>query len=273
MEIKDTAIESFILHLKSLSEYDFSNYSEKSFRRRIEKILADHRLTLDELTVKVTTNPDFLKQIVREVTVNTTELFRDPQTWEDIIKYMTQNFQRKKHVKIWSSGCSNGLEVYSLIIALNELGLLEKTAIYGTDLNTDVLAKAKRGVYTYRDDNDFFLGFKAVLQNGLWSTPIEKYFEINKRDYTVSVKEEFLNRPTFIEHNIIHMRKPLDIEFDLILCRNVLIYFNHEMQEKIFYYFHDCLHKNGALILGVHEGMLGPVLDKYLKISQIYHKV
>ncbi len=270
MNLKDEDIRDFISKVKENSRYDFSNYSEKSFKRRIEKILSDHDMSIQQLVKEIMHDGTFLEQIVKEITVNTTELFRDKDTWIDILNFIKRFFASNQEMHIWSAGCSNGLEVYSLLVLLNELDVLDRCHIYGSDLNTTMLEKAKKGEYPYRHDNDFFVGFQNILPTLPFDIDIDKYFSINTRNYKCTVKPKFRKQTRFKQSNLVDLINPFDINYDMILCRNVLIYFNHPLQEKLFHFFHRNLSDNGGLILGVHEGMLGPVAEKYTKQGQVY---
>lgn len=272
MDISEHKIHKLIDTIRTVSRYDFRDYSEKSFRRRVEKILIDHDVSVDELEHKMLKDSDFLEQIVREITVNTTELFRDHIMWIELAKYFRSRSWEGKAIKIWSCGCSNGLEIYSLIIFLDELGLLSQSKIYGSDLNTSVLQKAKKGEYPYRHDTDFFSGYEKVAKTLNFTNNINHYFQISPKNYICKIKPEYKKHVQLTQHNLTELNNPFQEDFDLILCRNVLIYFNHVLQEKIFYFFHQQLRYNSSLVLGVHEGMLGPVSDKYQKNGQIYRK-
>src|SRR4030042_3388955 len=150
MTIKDKDFLLFIYALKNSSKYDFSQYSEKSLKRRLAKVLADNKLTLPLLINCMKNDSKFVEKVVNEITVNTTELFRDPQVWQAIRYAILPKLKNNSVINIWHAGCSTGQEVYSMLILLNELGLLEKTKVYATDLNTDVLGVAKNGEYRYR---------------------------------------------------------------------------------------------------------------------------
>ena len=150
MTVTDQDFQLFIYALKTSSKYDFSEYSEKSLKRRLTKILADNRLTINSLINKIKNDTEFVEKIVKEVTVNTTELFRDPPVWHALRYAILPKLKNNTTINIWHAGCSTGQEVYSLMIILNEMELLEKSKIYATDLNIDVIEQAQKGEYKYR---------------------------------------------------------------------------------------------------------------------------
>ena len=278
MKIYKPEIKKLISVIDSCSSYDFSQYSEKSFNRRIEKVLGDHKLTMDKLLEKLVDDEEFLEKVVRDITVNTTEIFRDTKTWH-ILKYkVLKSYIDKPTIDIWHIGCSTGQEVYSTLILLNEMNLFSKTEVFATDLNEDVLNVAEKGLYRFREIDEFIENYDQVMrhspQNGEQypEIPYQKYFVINRRKNLIKIKPPLLNKPTFLKHDVVTQGNVFDRKFDLIFCRNVLIYFNHELQNKLFQFFYDNLKDDGALIIGRHEGMLGEIATKFKKEESIYKK-
>jgi len=262
--------------IASVSDYDFKDYSEKSFLRRIEKILIDYRLDFTELIRKIRNRPGFLEQIVKDITVNTTELFRNPQTWNALKFRVLERIKDKSSINIWHAGCSTGQEVYSMLILLNEFDMLEKTNIFATDINTDVLQAAKEGKYVYRFNIDYLSNFDKVIRKNALNfdeyndVPYSKYFDINKGEDVFQVKKFLLNKAVFRKHDLVKGENIFYRKFDLILCRNVLIYFNHKLQNKVFELFQQSLLPDGALSLGIHESIIGTMSTKFTKKGLIY---
>ncbi|MBR4440315.1 MAG: hypothetical protein IKS00_02075 [Bacteroidales bacterium] len=271
-------ILTFIKTLRDYGGYEFSNYSDKSFMRRVEKILMDNRIDLKTLITRVKFDHNFLEEVVKDITVNTTELFRDPQVWHAIKYRILPRLASKREINIWHAGCSTGLEVYSMMILLNELGMLYRSHLYATDLNTDVLKTAQKGVYSYRSVSEYLDNFNKVLCENPYNfdehlvVSYEKYFEINKVKDTFKIKPDFLDKAVFKKHDLVLDPNPFDIKYDIILCRNVLIYFNNTLQNKLFMDFWNYLDTNGSLVLGIHESIIGPVTAKYDKKGLIYNK-
>ena len=142
MELTEQDIQRVQDTIKTVSSYDFSDYSYNSFCRRIEKILGDYNTTLDELLRNIQGNYNFMEKVVRDITVNTTELFRDTDAWLKIRNILTQKYAKKDSLHIWHAGCSSGQEVYSMMIMLCVTGAFEKSSIYATDINENVLRTA-----------------------------------------------------------------------------------------------------------------------------------
>ncbi|MCQ2252028.1 MAG: hypothetical protein MJZ61_01120 [Bacteroidales bacterium] len=274
----ETDIKELIRALRECGGYDFSNYSQKSFMRRIEKVLADNKMDIYMLINSIKIDRQFLEQIVKDITVNTTEIFRDPSAWQ-IMKYrLLPKLQNKKEINIWHAGCSIGMEVYSMEIMLYEAGLLDKANIYASDINTDVLETARKGVYCYRNAKEYTDNYTKALCVNPYNfeekidIPLSKYMLFDEKNDTLTVKPFLLNKAEFKKHNLVSDPNPFNRKYDIILCRNVLIYFNQNLQNKIFGDFWNALEDDGTLVLGIHESILGPWNDKYEKKGVMYTK-
>ena len=278
MDIENLDIRAFIDTVRSLSDYDFSDYSDKSLKRRLSKILLDEQLTLESLIEKIRTDDALLEQIVKDITVNTTEMFRDPAVWHSLRFDILPLFQDKAIIKIWHPGCSTGQEVYSMMILLNELGLLQKSRLYGSDINQDVLEVARQGVYKYRFNEGYLDNFDAVIRenprdnNSYFDVPYSKYFHVDKTRDKIQMNRQLVIKPEYIKHDLVRDRNPFDEVYDLIVCRNVIIYFNYDLQNKVFKLFLDNINPGGCLVLGVHESILGPFASRFEKKYQAYFK-
>lgn len=278
MVIEDQDIFLLVSAIKSSVGYDFSDYSEKSLKRRLAKALMDNKMDLTNLIVEIKKNQIFAEKIVKEITVNTTELFRDPQVWQVLRYKVLPNFKEYKNINIWHAGCSTGQEVYSMMILLNELGMLEKAKIYGTDINSDVLEIAKKGTYKYRFNIGYLDNFDKVIKENPYNyekyndVPYNKYFDIDKtKDYLIM--HPFLtDKPIYKKHDLVRENNIFYNKFDIIFCRNVIIYFNYNLQNRVFNLFQNCLYEKGFLILGMHETILGPHTTNFEKKEQVYIK-
>lgn len=277
MEVTKDEIDFFVKATKEISTYDFTEYSEKSFGRRLEKIKSDLNLSIEQIVSKMSNNYDFLESIIREITVNTTELFRDPPLWLTIREEVLPRFADNQNIDIWHPGVSNGLEAYSMLIMLSEMGLLEKTKSIGTDLNPEMLEIAKKGKYRYKVVSDYLANFDVVLNAGKEDKdadfiPYSKYFELDKIKGTIKMKSFLQAQVDFQRHDLVKERNIFGHDFDLIVCRNLLIYFTPALQNRIFDFFNQILKPNGILILGAHESILGSAMQKYEKKGALYYK-
>ncbi len=278
MEIENQEIQAFIETVKSISEYDFSEYSDKSLKRRLSKILLDHGLSSASLIEKIKEDRDLLENIVLDITVNTTEMFRDPTVWHSLRYDILPLFQNHSPINIWHPGCSTGQEVYSMMILLNETGLLQKSHIYATDINREVIETAKKGIYKYRFNEIYLDNFDSVIRenprdsNTYFDVPYSKYFEVDKTRDLLRMNKQLLDKPVYMKQDLASDPNPFEAVFDLIACRNVIIYFNYELQNKVFKLFLDNMSQGACLLLGVHESILGPFASRFEKKFQAYFK-
>lgn len=278
MIITDQELQQFFSQLKEVSNYDLSEYSDKSLKRRIAKVLSDNRIDFPDLLTQLKNNPAFIEKTIKDITVNTTELFRDPQIWQNIKYKILPKYKNNKTINIWHAGCSTGQEVYSMMILLKEAGLLDKAKIYGTDINSDVLQTAKKGIYKYRFNINYLDNFdKVIKQNPLnydeyKDIPYSDYFTIDQ-DKDVIIMNKFLrDKAVYKKQDLVKDGNIFYTKFDIILCRNVIIYFNYELQNKVFKLLYDNLYPDGTLLLGVHETILGPMASKFEKNGLAYCK-
>jgi len=278
MNITDQDLDLFYSALRRVSSYDLSEYSDKSMKRRLAKLLVDHKTDMQSLVSNIEHDKDFTEKLVREITVNTTELFRDPQVWHMLRYRVLPLYAHQPQIRIWHIGCSTGQEVYSLLILLNELGLYEKSVVYATDLNSDVLAFAAKGIYRYHFNIGYLDNFDKVIRenpynvNIHYDVPYDKYFEIDKARDMIKMLPFLTSKPVFKKHDLVKDSNIWPILFDFIVCRNVIIYFNFDLQNKVFKLFHESLVEGGCLVLGLHESILGPFSSHFEKKDMVYFR-
>ena len=278
MSITDPELLQIIQTIRSVSTYNFGEYSEKSLKRRFTKILMDYRITTDELLHRLKTQTNFVEEIIKKVTVNTTELFRDPTVWLALRNEILPNLAQKPVIRIWHAGCSTGQEVYSMMILLNEMGLLDKTQLYATDLNTDAIDIAKKGIYKYKFNISYLDNFDRVIRSDVNNPlifrdiPYKKYMEIDPVSDKIMIHKTLLAKPVYAKHDLVKDPNIFQVAFDLIMCRNVIIYFNNSLQNRIFQLFHSNLCENGYLMLGIHESILGQFSEKFEKQGYYYSR-
>ncbi len=269
VEVTKKDILRVIYEFKKTYDFDFSNYAEQSFKRRIEHILVSYNIpSVDELIIRIKENKSYFQKCVNDITVNTTELFRDVDVWLNLRRNILNVFKDKTNVNIWHAGCSSGEEVYSMLIMLHEYNLLDKAKVFATDINTEILNKARTGVFNNRLHHSYFDSFdKVVNVNPLnfeenLDIPYSKYFEIDNVSKTFRVKKFLRDKVTFKYHNL--TEGSIFYKFDLIFCRNVIIYFNTELQNKVISLFHESLFNDGMLLIGAHENIVYlPIGNKF----------
>ena len=266
-------VKLFIEAVRAVSNYDFSHYSIKSFTRRLEKVLIDYNLkNVKELIKRVIKDREFLEQVVKDITVNTTEFFRDPELWIDLKELLENHFGDFYHLIIWHPGCSSGQEVYSMLILLDLLGKFDNVQIYGTDINEDMLEIARKGEYREKDVLDYEENFKKVFSIFNSKPKIEDFFIYDKKNHKFIIKSKFRLKPKFFKHDLVVDPPFIDFQFHIIMCRNVLIYFDPILQNQIYDKFYDLLRDDGVLILGKHESIIGDMSMKFKREGQFYFK-
>lgn len=262
-------INELINLVKKIHGFDFSGYSKASLKRRLTRIMQLKRLEFYDLKHLLINDSEFFQHFLEEVTVNVTEMFRDPLYYKAINSQVLPYLSTFQHVKIWSAGCSSGEEVYSMAILLKEAGLRNKSFIYGTDINTEVLKEAKKGIYSLRKIKSYAENYQYT---GLPGT-ITDHFTILYDAATIQT--ELKQNTLFSVHNLISDN--VFNEFQMISCRNVFIYFESSLQEKILDLFYRSLCPLGFLCLGSKEAIRSDSFKKRFKTinpkENIYQKI
>ncbi len=275
MEVTDEEIKLFLDSIRSKSNYDFSNYSMNSLKRRVRKLLNDNHLEIMGLVDRISDDWSFMEKVVKSITVSTTEFFRDPSIWLSLQENIFPLFRSRKKITVWIPGCSTGQEVYSFIIMLHENGLENKTDIYATDINTDVLEAARKGIYKFRFNKDYLKNFDLVVNHDKSQkniVPYSRYLDVDEKNDTITMKPFLTGKPSFSKSDLVTDKNPFNIKFDLVICRNVIIYFNYELQNRVLNLFHRHLSNTGWLILGIHESIIGPCSSHFEKKFNLYEK-
>jgi chemotaxis protein methyltransferase CheR len=262
-------LDELIDLIKKFHGFDFSSYSKASLKRRVLRIMQNKKQTFYDLKHTLVNNQPFFQEFLDEITVNVTEMFRDPSFYKAVNNQVIPYLSTYQHIKIWSAGCSSGEEVYSLAILMNETGLSKKSFIYGTDINTEMLKEARKGIYSLKKiksyaENYQYSGLKGSLTD---------HFTIMYDAATVH--SELKHNTLFSVHNLVS--DAIFNEFQLISCRNVFIYFESELQEKILELFYNSLAPLGFLCMGSKETIRSDKFKKKFKIinskENIYQKI
>lgn len=278
MQVVGKDIQLFQETVRESSNYDFTQYSNTSLRRRLTRILLELDLEMEGVTQRMRLDPEFLESVVKKLTVHTTELFRDPDIWKKIKTELLPGLSHKPTIRIWHPGCSTGQEVYSMMMLLDSAGILEKTEIYGSDLNPDVLQKARQGSYKYLFNQSYLDNFDRVILNGSgnhsWNhrKHWKKYFHIDETHDLIQMKDLLRTKPIYQKLDLVKDQNLFEVKFDLIVCRNVIIYFNPDLQDRVFELFYNSLVEGGTLLLGVHETIMGPYAKRFIRKDPFYYK-
>src|SRR6478672_1455742 len=262
MMIKDAEVDLLLTDLMDLYGYDFTDYSKASLKRRINRLLLlDKFPSFAELRFRVKTDEDYLKRFVEEITVNVTEMFRDPSFYRYLREKVLKVLATYPLIRIWHAGCSTGEEVYSMAILLQEANLLHKSLLYATDLNPDVLEKGRRGIYPLGNMKQYSENY--ILSGG--TVDFSTYYTA-KYDHALFNKE-LSRKMIFATHNLVSDRS--FNEFQLILCRNVLIYFDKDLQDRVLALFDQSLDGLGFLALGSKETLrFSPLAGRYTQLDK-----
>jgi chemotaxis protein methyltransferase CheR len=265
-----------IADLKKISEliklrynYDFTNYAMSSFKRRVLRVLELENLTMDSLLRKLN-DSSYFEDFLSEITVNVTEMFRDPSFWrvlrDDILPAILLNH---KNIRIWHAGCSSGEEVFSMAIVLKEMGILQDVSIIATDLDHKILERAKSGVYPIKNME---LNEKNYIRYQGPGSLTDYFKEENGK---AVLDKSLVQNVSYRKHDLV--TGDVFNKFDLILCRNVMIYFNQTLQNEVLKKFHESLFKYGYLAIGSKESLIWcDISNKFIVVNneeKIYKKI
>ena len=272
MEISDAEYDSLVTVIKTKYDIDFGNYEPKSFKRRLVRAIGVFKLDgVHGLWSKLLVDRDFIFELIDQLTVGLTTLFRDPIMWSDLKTILRLEYS-KSHVKVWHAGCSSGEEVYSMAITMKEAGVVANARVLATDLNNSSIECAKKGIYHKSYFKDFSENYKQYNKiRNLKSYLLDKNPEENGIKFDISL----IDHVEFDQRNLLELTT--DENFDVIFCRNVMIYFDDEMKKKLLNDFYNKLNKNGKFIVGFYDSIL-PIIDhsKFKMINErnkIFQKI
>ena len=269
-ELEQIEIELLLEGIYRQYGFDFRSYAYASIRRRLWKRIEEEGLTtVTDLQNRVLHEPEMMEKLLLDLSINVTAMFRDPQFYRVFREQVVPHLRTYPFIRIWHAGCATGEEVYSMAILLEEEGLYERSRIYATDINEVVLQKAKSGIFPIDRMQEYTENYIAAGGKRSFS------------DYYTAKYDGALFSPTltknvvFSQHNLVTDRS--FSEFNVILCRNVLIYFDKTLQARVLTLFYDSLAMFGILALGSKESLrFSPYEECYEQINgpeKIYRKV
>jgi chemotaxis protein methyltransferase CheR len=249
--------------------YDFRGYTEASLKRRIQQVVTKHDCDgTAEFLDRILTESDFFARVLSDLTITVSELFRDPDAFKVMRDQVFPYLQTYPEIKIWFAGCAGGEEVYSLAILLREAGLYNRCILYGTDINPSALKRAKDGIV---DLNYLKKADERYLEAG-GNKSLHHYYSAGYG--SVLFDGRLKERMVFSDHNLVS--DGVFGEMQLIFCRNTLIYFGRELQDRAIGLFRQSLCSEGFLCLGSKESLLlskyRADFDEFAKTKQIYRK-
>ena len=272
MEGKQTLerTDFFFQQIKDHYGYDFSGYSRNSFLRRLSRFKGLYQIdSLEELLRQLLADESFFEKFLQEITVNITEMFRDPLFFKCLREKVVPQLKTYPHIRVWGAGCATGEEAYSLNILLHEENLGNKTRIYATDINQRVVEQAAEGIYNINDMSKYTGNYQ--LAGGMYA--FSNYYHAK---YQRAILEEYLKKNIVFSIHNLAADKSFN-EFNLIVCRNVLIYFDKDLQNKVIKLFIDSLKMFGYLALGSKESLLLSKYQHYFEVvdgkQKIFRKI
>jgi chemotaxis protein methyltransferase CheR len=248
--IADIELELLLEAIWRRYSYDFRHYARASLRRRVHGALTKLRIArLSQLQDGILRDPDLFTRLLTQLSVPVSDFFRDPPYFAALREHVLPLLATYPTLKVWIAGCSTGEEVYSMAILLEELGLLERTVIYATDINPEALRAAEEAVYPLSRVPGFTRNYQA---SGGTGSLADYYTAAYDR---VVFDRRLRARVTFSDHSL--ATDAVFAEVQLVACRNVLIYFDRPLQERAIQLFHDALVPRGFLGIGARESLHG----------------
>jgi chemotaxis protein methyltransferase CheR len=249
MSFDNKELKEFLESVRFVYGYDFTDYAESSVRRRIDHFMAQRKISsLEKLARLVLQEEKLFEEFIQEVTVTVTEMFRDPPFYKSLRDTVMKRLATYPFIKVWIAGCATGQELYSIAILLREEELLNRSVIYATDINQKSLQVAKDGIYPLEN-------MKSYTSNYQKAGGVKSFSEYYKAKYNSVIFDKTLKQNiVFAPHNLSVDRS--FNEFQLVICRNVLIYFNQQLQNKVINLFYESLCPFGFLGLGNKESLL-----------------
>ena len=269
-ELERIEIELLLEAIDRHYGFDFRGYALGSLRRRLWRSAAEEGVhSISGLQEKVLHEPEAMERLLRGLSVSVTTMFRDPTFHVAFREHVVPLLRTYPFIRIWNAGCSTGEETYSLAILLQEEGLYERARIYATDFNSEVLSRARAGQLPL----DRMQEYTQNYQHAGGTRDFSAYYSVERG--VAKLDEGLSEHVVFAQHNLASDRS--FNEFNVVLCRNVLIYFGRELQKRVHRLFYDSLARFGVLGLGQKETLRFTDLeDCYEELDQrerIYRRI
>jgi chemotaxis protein methyltransferase CheR len=256
-ELEDIELQLLAEAIHQRYGYDFRGYARASLRRRFwRRVHLEGLRSLSGLQERVLHDPACMERLLGDLSINVTEMFRDPPSHKALRDVVLPELRTHPFVRIWVAGCATGEEVVSMAIALSELDILDRARIYATDMDTEVLAQARQAAFPLDKLQAYTRNYLDAGGTDVFSS----YYSV-AGDRAV-FDRELVRNVVWAQHNL--ATDGSFNEFHLILCRNVLIYFGRELQDRVLGLFDESLARRGVLALGRKETLRGTVVeDRY----------
>ena len=269
IEVEDVEIRLLLEGVQQVYGYDFRDYADASIKRRLTQWLSESEFeTFSQAQSRLLRDPEMFFSLLQGITVNVTEMFRDPAFFRTIREQVVPFLKTYPFVKIWHAGCASGEEAYSMAILLNEEGMAGRYRMYATDIDEAVLQKAAEGVMPMTEMQKFTRNYQK--SGGTASFADYYTARYDRALLSATLKKDIV----FAPHNL-----ATDAEFGemhMVLCRNVMIYFKPALKERCLKLFDDSLAPGGFLCLGLKESLerkrIGDKYEELVPFMRIYRK-
>lgn len=261
-DIDDDAIALLLETINTKYGYDFKQYSAAHIKRRIvNRMTLSGLQSVAELQNNVLYNARFAAEFFQDLSITVTEMFRDPRFYKSIRENVIPVLKTYSFIKLWHAGCSTGEEAYSMAILLKEEGLYDRATIYATDFNQHALNAAKQGIFSID-------GIRNYTGNYQKSGGLKAFSDYYTSNYNMAIMDQSLKKNiVWANHNLV--TDNVFAEVHMVLCRNVLIYFNKELQNRVQSIFFNSLINGGILCLGIKESLLfSDFAEKYIALDK-----
>lgn len=262
----DKDIELFLEAIFLKYGYDFRDYSRAHIKRRIiHRCKMEGFEAISQMAHRTIEDKQLFQKVISDFSINVTEMFRDPDFFYKVRKDILPILKSYAHVKIWHAGCSTGEEVYSMAIILKEEECYGRVQIYATDFNERVIDKAKEGIYHINNIRDYTFNYQSSGGKKSFSD----YYIAN---YNYAIIDKYLREKViFAQHNL--TSDGVFGEMNMIVCRNVLIYFGKDLQNKVIKLFYESLCPGGILCLGSKESLRFSDYSEYFEVISESKKI
>ncbi len=246
LDVEDLELELLLEALVRRWGFDFRNYARTSLRRRVRRVVLREGLpSISALQERVLRHPEAVQRFITLLSVHATSMFRDPHFYRTFREQVVPLLRTYPFVRVWHAGCATGEEVYSLAILLHEEGLYERARIYATDLSDDLLGRARSGVFPLKQLHEYASNY---LAGGGKSSFSDYYLTDGER---AIIRRDLRKNLVFSQHNL--ASDGSFNEFNVVLCRNVMIYFDPVLRERVHRLLFESLTRFGILALGMKE--------------------
>jgi len=256
-ELERIEIELLLEAIERHYGFDFRGYALGSLRRRLWRTAAEEGVqSISGLQERVLHDPACMERLLAGLSVNVTSMFRDPSFFVAFREHVVPLLRTYPFIRVWNAGCSTGEETYSFAILLEEEGLYERSRIYATDFNAEVVSRARGGEFPLERMQEYTQNY----QRGGGTRDFSTYYSVESG--LAKLDDRLTEHVVFAQHNLASDRS--FNEFNVVLCRNVLIYFGRDLQRRVHRLFHDSLARFGVLGLGQKETLrFTDVEDRY----------